>query len=263
MEYQKLRKSVIDFGKDLIHKPIRTILICVVLIFIYLLRIIVPNYVTSIFTSPPKANNVILTTNLPEATTSPVSSINNSIIVQYVNDNGTNSLGEPYSVNISYPKFGIKILDDRIVELINAHIILAKYGDSDIQSHFTDSFEQPYIDSKVISLEISLSHFGNDEFMNQGRPFESTIGINYDRINNRIYSINDLPELTGLSLKKISTIVSGKLTTENNNEKIELSPTSENFSNFVINKNNVIFIFQRYQVLAGAAGTPRISVERI
>ncbi len=253
-----------DFRKDLIDKPKRTIFICFLLIILYILSLIIPHYITSALPTTIKVNSESMRRSLPDVNvTSFGEPINESVNVQYIDDKGINPRGEPYIIKASYPKFGIKILDDKVEELINAHVILAKYGDSDSQSHFYNSFEQPYIDPTVISLEIELSRFGNDEYFNQGRPLETTIGINYDRINNKLFSMDDLSILTGLSLREIASMVSSELSKKTNGEKIELEPTVENFSNFVISENEVTFLFQKYQVLSGAAGAQRISIKRI
>lgn len=264
MEYQSLKKSLLGFKRDLTRYPLRTFTIILILIVLYLLSIAVPGYINSLFPPAQVRNAGYVAAPSPILNTSSTSlSANGGITTVYLKENGKTLRGEPYSAEGSYPVFGIKKLDEKISEVINAHVTIAKYGDADPQGNFSSDFEKPFVSEKSISVELKLSHWSNDPLFNQGRAIETVVGINYDRTHDAIYTFEDLPRLTGLSLNKIAQKISAELTEENGNVKISLEPTMENLSNFIINEKDVVFIYQRYQILGGAAGTPKISIPRV
>jgi hypothetical protein len=66
-----------------------------------------------------------------------------------------------------------------------------------------------------------------------------------------------------MSLSQIAKIVSVQVEKQNDlDNNFIIEPKPHTFSNFILDKNKVTFLFQRYQILSGAYGSQKISIQR-
>lgn len=251
MDYQKFKKNIKDFCSDLVHKPFRTVIVLLVFLVIYVFSILGPIYIPTIFTH---------------------SNIQKEELGQYLNIIATSSqinlLGlrtenitentSSYTIKAKYPVFGVADIDSHIRDLINNEIIVSKNDETGEVYDFESSFDQPYIDNNLISIRLIFHHSG--KYM-QG--IEKIIGINYNRKTGKFYSVNDVDSLTDLTFNQLAVIARKQIEDRNGvGSAWYIPPVPDTFSTFLINNKTVTFIFQRYQVTAGANGEQEVVVNR-
>lgn len=168
---------------------------------------------------------------------------------------------ENYSINATYPVFGIKELDNKTEEILKDEIKIFKQEVAlTDKNEYLGGYSSVYADQDIISFKLELySIIGQT-----AHGISKVIGINYDRKSSKFLTIDDVLILTEKSLEQISEDAKKQLDEKflaiANTEGI--LPRTENFSTFLIKKNSVIFIFQEYQVAPRSSGIPEISIPR-
>jgi len=192
----------------------------------------------------------------------------------------------PLKVEITYPriesleefnKLAKKIVDDKFDEfktnsLANDEAVRQtdpeNYAEFPREYELIISYESGQVDQDIVSVVF-------EEYAFEGGAHGSTIFIplNYDIKTKKEIKLADLFSGQSGYLEKISEFCIEDLTKQmTNSGAIDMSgsdwieegagPKDENYSVFLINKNNIVFYFQQYQVAAGAAGDFKVVYPR-
>lgn len=173
---------------------------------------------------------------------------------------------DSYTIDLTYPQFGIPAIDADIKSKID--IALQEFKtlpanppeSATPKNEFTGTFEDVYIGPDIISAKLILS-----QYTGGAHPMTIFSGVNYDRATGRQILPRDAFAMVGLSLNEISAKATTELKTKLADSMFEEGANSnpENFSSFVISVDKVTFIFQPYQVAPYAAGPQEVSFERV
>ena len=174
-----------------------------------------------------------------------------------------NSAG--YTIDVSYPQFGIPAIDLQIKKAIDDSVAEFKTsppnpGDSAMPKYsFDGSFDSVYVGPDVISVKLILS-----QYTGGAHPLTLISGLNYDRTTGGRLLQSDAFAMLGLSVGEVSAAATAELKEKLGDtmfmEGADTNP--ENFSSFVISADKITFIFQQYQVAAYAAGPQEVSFAR-
>ncbi|GAB3055965.1 DUF3298 and DUF4163 domain-containing protein [Virgibacillus ainsalahensis] len=171
--------------------------------------------------------------------------------------------GDLHNIKVSYPVFSHKSLDaligDLIMEEYNEKIEKnSRWSDIESQYVFNIDFEEPFATDRFVSIVFSEFTFEGGV---HGNPF--TRPLNYDLQNNRIIELEDILDEDLKKLDALSEITYDKLVADGvvdpndsyaENAKRATEPKAENFSDFELTKDKVIFHFQPYAVAPFSAG---------
>ena len=172
---------------------------------------------------------------------------------------------EIYTIDISYPQFGIPAVDLQIKKTIDDAVAEFKTlppnpSDSATPKHsFDGAFDSAYVGPDVISVKLILS-----QYTGGAHPLTLVSGLNYNRVTGEQLLQSDAFVMIGKTVSEVSAIATTELkATLGEGMFLEGADTNpENFSSFVISDDKVTFIFQQYQVAAYAAGVQEVSFDR-
>lgn len=257
MDYQKIKKSLIDIKKDIYLYPGRTTLIVIIMMIIFLGSALAPVYFSNLFSEKDIK---------PENSTAAVSNqqlyfgISTEKIVEDNNE---------YVINAEYPVFNIPILDKKIKDLISAQIVEFKEWSWNgyARNNFSVHFENVYIDSDIVSFRLTV-----DKYIGGAHGMTEYFSFNCNRKTGYFYTIDDLKLLTGLTLNDLEKEAARSLEKQSKtneyypssfdgNSGLEAKPS--NYAVFTISKDDLTFWFQEYQVVSRVAGNPSFSVKRL
>ncbi|MCE9541802.1 DUF3298 and DUF4163 domain-containing protein [Candidatus Kaiserbacteria bacterium] len=170
--------------------------------------------------------------------------------------------GTDYSVHAEYPQFGISAIDEQIRSAVAAGADeLKKQAATDTPvSHgfrkyeFIGTFSDVYTGPEFISVrEVVAQDTGG------AHPLPVMLGLSFNRATGKMLTLDDALALTGLTLAQVAEQSKAQLSAKLGSDIIapegfEANP--DNYSAFVVHENNVIFIFQPYQVAPYSAGAP-------
>jgi hypothetical protein len=177
-----------------------------------------------------------------------------------------------YVVDATYPQFGISQLDmhirNRITDEAQELKILAA-KDQPSKNRFPQygyfaTSDYVYSDNAVISVSLKT-----DVYTGGAHGMSHVYGINYDRKQNRLLTLDDGLEMIGVTLPQAAVQAKAqvqKAIPELTNDALfggGFNPTRENYQTFIVGTSTVTFIFQPYQVAAYAAGMPTASFLRV
>ena len=170
-----------------------------------------------------------------------------------------------YTIDVSYPQFGIASIDAQIKEIVSNAVTEFKSLPANPpesaapQNSFDGSFDSVYIGPDVVSVKLILS-----QYTGGAHPLTLVSGLNYDRATGRQLLQSDAFAMLGLSVDEISAAATAELKTKLGDAMFEegANTNPENFSSFVISENEITFIFQQYQVAAYAAGVQEVRFPR-
>jgi len=202
-----------------------------------------------------------------------------------VEDKKITDTTKPFNIDITYPYIlGAEEFNKKVEEIINGQIedfkIISLENDTAVKETDPVSYEKfpreyslnieydkGQIDENIISTVLQVYAFtggahGSTNFIpvnyNQKTKKEITLSDIFAGQDNYLQKISDycIPELT----KQITESVGSENAQYIDNDWIQrgAGPAEENFSVFLINKDNITFYFQQYQVAAGAYGEFRV-----
>ncbi|HUO50208.1 MAG TPA: DUF3298 domain-containing protein [Candidatus Paceibacterota bacterium] len=176
-----------------------------------------------------------------------------------------------YTVQADYPQFGIPAIDAKIKADVESGVSdLEKQAlqDKPAENHFpTYTFDAQYSDAHIgpdfVSARLVLAAYTGG-----AHEMPVIIGENFHRDSGQIVTLQEALALTGKTLDQVAAAAKAQLA-----ENPDTQPTGiwgpgsdsdpKNYATFLIQKDNVVFIFQPYQVAPYAAGTPEISIPRV
>jgi hypothetical protein len=134
------------------------------------------------------------------------------------------------------------------------------HGESAAKNSFTGRFDNVYLGSDIVSVELILSSY-------TGGAHPSTIfsGVAYDRTTGKRLELADALKLIGKSVAQVSAESSVSLKGQLRDSfmfKEGADTNPENFSSFLVTKGAVTFVFQQYQVAPYSFGPQRVSFPR-
>lgn len=172
-----------------------------------------------------------------------------------------------YKIEARYPQFGIPVVDEKIKAVVDKGITAFKEypanppGSAVTQNEFTGSFDSVYVGSDIVSVALIIS-----EYTGGAHPNTVIIGVNVDRNTGKELSLDDalamigktLPQVAEESLKELKATLGDDIIAPEG-----ANPTAENYSTFLVSKDNVIFVFNSYQVAPYAAGQQHVRFKRL
>ena len=170
-----------------------------------------------------------------------------------------------YTIDVSYPQFGIPAIDTQIKKAIDDTVTEFKTLSSNPDEpatpklSFDASFDSVYVGPDVVSVKLILS-----QYTGGAHPLTLISGLNYDRTTGKQLLQNDAFEMLGMTIEQVSTVATAELKAKLGDSMFEegTNTNSENFSSFVISADEVTFIFQQYQTAAYAAGPQEVSFDK-
>lgn len=176
-----------------------------------------------------------------------------------------------YTVDAQYPQFGIPTIDTQVASTVQS-------AASDLESqamqdqpaennyplyNFSSIFENTYLGSDYVSAEIVLSDY-------TGGAHENPViyGATFDRATGQPVTLDQALALTGMTLEQVASSSKAQLAQNPDTQPTGMwasgsDPTPDNYSTFLINKTDVVFIFQPYQVGPFSSGAPQVVIPRI
>src|SRR3989344_8682387 len=170
-----------------------------------------------------------------------------------------------YTIDVSYPQFGIPAIDAQIKKTIDDTVAEFKTSSPNPSDpampkySFDGSFDSVYVGPDVVSVKLILS-----QYTGGAHPLTLISGLNYDRATGEQLLQSDAFAMLGMTIGEISAAATAELKAKLGDTMFEegADTNPENFSSFVISEDSITFIFQQYQVAAYAAGPQEVSFER-
>ena len=174
-----------------------------------------------------------------------------------------------YTVDAKYPQFGTSSIDAQIKTTVQDAIAeFKKFGTDtppfpdhpEVKNTFTAEFDSAYVGKDVVSVRLTISEYTGGAHGNM-----SSIGMNFDRVNGKRLTLDSALKLIGKTLPQLSQAASAELKQRLGDAFIlpgGASAKPGNFDAFLITADDVIFIFQEYQVAAFVEGQTQISYPR-
>lgn len=173
-----------------------------------------------------------------------------------------------YEIYAEYPRFGIPQVDARIQSRIVAAVASLKSQASEDQpakNNFPQYQYAAHFGSVFISDTIISFRFDTGDYTGGAHGLPYIFGMNFDRESGRELTLADALALTGKTLAQVAIDAKATLTRQLGDDILDISGAdadSQNYASFYITKNDVIFIFQPYQVAPYAAGAPEVAIPR-
>jgi len=173
---------------------------------------------------------------------------------------------DAYSVDASYPQFGIPVADTVIKNTVESAVSDFEklpgnpHGSSTPQNQFIGLFDSAYVGPDIVSTQLVFS-----EYTGGAHPNAAIVGLNVDRATGKELSLDDVLSLIGMSLQQVASSSADQLRARLGQDYLfpeGAQPSPENYSTFVVASSTVSFIFQEYQVAPYVDGTQAISFPR-
>jgi hypothetical protein len=176
-----------------------------------------------------------------------------------------------YTVDASYPQFGIPAIDSQIkATVVSAEQDLISQAEQDqpVENgyspyNFTSLFDSAYIGPDYVSVRLVLSDYTDGAHEN---PL--IVGETFDRATGQPVTLDQALALTGKTLDQVAQEAKQQLAQNPDTAPTGMwasgsDPTTDNYQEFLINQSDVIFIFNPYQVAPFSSGAPEVSIARI
>ena len=169
-----------------------------------------------------------------------------------------------YTIKADYPVFGLQILDDKTQAIIETGIDdlegqAANPSPNGTKNEFQSTFDHVYIDPDLVSVRLILS-----EYTGGAHNISVATALNYNRSTGGFLTLDDALSLTGDTLTQISAAAKVQLAKQYGSVAFPegITPTTENFATFTVDKDNVTFVLQEYQAEPYSDGMPEVVVPR-
>lgn len=176
-----------------------------------------------------------------------------------------NEDAEYYSIQAEYPQFGIPALDGEIRGAVEVAVAGLKAQPANpsphgIKNEFSSTFDSVYIGPDIVSVRLLLS-----QYTGGAHGLSVAVGVNYDRANKKLLTLDDALALTGKTLEQVSASALAQLNERYSEVQFPdgAAPAPENYAAFTVDAENVTFTFQQYQVEAYALGMPQVVIPRV
>lgn len=174
-----------------------------------------------------------------------------------------------FTIDAKYPQFGIPAIDMQIATTVAqfADALKAQAATDSPSTNgfrpyaFYGSYDDVYIGDKYISARLLLA-----QDTGGAHPLPVVVGLDFDRTTGTALGPQDALSLIGMSLDELASSTKAKLTEQLGDSFMfqeGADPSYKNYETFVIDKKNVTFVFQPYQVAAYAVGAPEVSFPRV
>lgn len=172
-----------------------------------------------------------------------------------------------YVIDVQYPKFNNIAIDSAIEKFITDAIVQFKTEASEVPPFPSETryeldsvFNSTYAGSNLVSARLIMSTYTGG-----AHPVAFVHGLNFDRMTGRELTLPDALSMVDLSLEQIADLVTEELRTRLGDDVFfseGAAAVRENYQTFVVDANNVTFIFQPYQVAPYAVGLEEVSFKR-
>jgi hypothetical protein len=171
---------------------------------------------------------------------------------------------EKFSIEIYYPKTGLDYVDSEIKSFADESIKSFKDSITNDQSTIDNKYSL-YVDYSSQKEEENLLSFKFliSEYTGGVHPNSSDATFVFDFINKKKLTLRDL-FTTDAYLQKISDLATAQLKARNISDDAWISagagPDPENYKNFTVAENSIIFYFAPYQVASYAEGEQVVEI---
>lgn len=190
----------------------------------------------------------------------------------------------PFSIDVTYPQIpGQDSFNKKVEDIVNNELTNFKeyslendnavrqtdpagYAEYPREYTFAMDYYKGTVDENVASFVLNI-----EEYEGGAHGAHNLLAINYDLKNNKDIQLADLFSGQPNYLQTISDYCVSDLTKQINQKVGDVSgtwisqgagPSLENFSIFLINKDNITFYFPEYQVAPYAAGSFQVTMPR-
>ena len=172
-----------------------------------------------------------------------------------------------YSIDASYPQFGIPSVDAAIKSTVDAGLNeFRSYppnppDSSTPKNSFIGKFDHVYQGVDVVSVSLITS-----EDTGGAHPNTNIITVNVDLRTGHVLTPDDVIALIGKTLSQVAVGSQEQVTTAIGSDEIfadGFAATADNYATFRIDKDSVTFIFNNYQVAPYSAGPQQAVFARI
>lgn len=174
---------------------------------------------------------------------------------------------ETYSIDASYPQFGIASVDAEIKKTVESALAeFRTYSPNPPESatpknSYYGKYENVYQGGDVVSVSMISS-----EDTGGAHPNTSIITINVDPRTGAILTLDNALSLIGKNLPQVATESQTQVKAELGADALFVegfAAKPENYSMFRVTNNSVIFVFNVYQVAPYAAGPQEAVFARV
>lgn len=171
-----------------------------------------------------------------------------------------------YSISVFYPELNglpeFNALSKKIaqteVATFNTASLNPALGIPGMKFYFNGSFDIPVMTNRLVSAEYDFETFSGG-----GHPINYQLSVVYDVQNKKRIALADLFQPQMPYLESISKLVRTELEKTLTDDTIfddGLLPVQENFSQFLLTKNGLTFLFSPYQIASYAEGAQRVTI---
>lgn len=172
-----------------------------------------------------------------------------------------------YSIDATYPQFGIASVDLAIKSVVEAGLTEFRgYAPNPPDSatpknSFVGKFDHVYQGSDVVSVSLIAS-----EDTGGAHPNTSITAVNVDPATGHTLTLDDALSLIGKNLQQVASSSESQVKAALGSDALFADgfvPTADNYGVFRIDASNVTFVFNDYQVAAYAAGPQEAVFARV
>ena len=174
---------------------------------------------------------------------------------------------DTYTIDATYPQFGIPSVDAAIKSTVDAGLNeFRSYppnppDSSTPKNSFIGKFDHVYQGVDVVSVSLITS-----EDTGGAHPNTNIITVNVDLRTGHVLTPDDVIALIGKTLSQVAVGSQEQVTTAIGSDEIfadGFAATADNYATFRIDKDSVTFIFNNYQVAPYSAGPQQAVFARI
>lgn len=175
-----------------------------------------------------------------------------------------------FEIDVKYPSFNVPDFDKTVADFIAGEITSARYEDygevsDEAKKGINARYDVPYIDSNIISFREYICWYVYIAVDIQSRCLDREHGFNFDRRTGQLIKLEDVLKMIDLSLEELADEIKKKYSDTANEPMFSdgFRPINDNFSEFLVTKDSVTFLFQKYQLGPGVMGSQEVTFNRI
>lgn len=168
-----------------------------------------------------------------------------------------------YSIDMSYPAFGVPEIDEQIQRGIDAFVsefkAEAESAPKGAKYELTSAFDSVYIGEGIVSTRLAVSSYTGG-----AHPGTILFGLNFAVKDGIRMVLNDALRLLDMPLESVATESARQLSAKLGDSFVPdgAAAREENYQAFTVSKDAVTFAFDEYQVGPYAAGPQGVSLPR-
>lgn len=177
--------------------------------------------------------------------------------------------GDYSVIGAHFPIFGIDTIDLITKDLVQIYIDEFKFlvkdhfpEDNNYKSELSIDYEAYQFSNNIVSIKFTIL----ESMSYYAHPNVTIVTKIYDLKNKRLLELQDIMEdnylgkISEFTLNYFNINVDFRQYTDTEIFRKGILPTLENYSNFILEEDNMVFIFQKYQLFQGQLGIPIVKI---